>query len=448
MSEPAILVKDLSKRYRIGSREPYQTLRNAITVSVAAAFRRLSSSALASPNGNAHQESDPAFIWALKNVSFEVQSGDVVGIIGPNGGGKSTLLKILSRITMPTEGHAEIRGRVGSLLEVGTGFNPELTGRENIYLNGTMLGMRRSEIERKFDEIVAFAEVERFLDTPVKRYSSGMYMRLAFAVAAHLEPEILLVDEVLAVGDIAFQKKCLGKIGEVAKDGRTVLFVSHNMVAIQSLCSRVIWLNQGKVMAEGKTAQVVFQYLKTSFSSLTEQVWANQTTAPGNDQVRLRRVCVRPADSSPSDPITMRTPIRMEFEFWNLVQGADIYLYFQLINNQGIVAFASSPIDGSGWNARPSPMGLFSTQCSIPADLLIAGQYRVLLSVVKDNYYEVYQLDDALVFEVQDAADLRSGWYGEMVGVVRPLLEWTTELIESQSPIELSEPVDSISRER
>ena len=244
---------------------------------------------------------DDTDLWALRDVSFEVKRGEVVGIIGRNGAGKSTLLKILSRITEPTAGSAKIHGRVGSLLEVGTGFHPELTGRENIYLNGAILGMRRAEIERKFDEIVAFAEIERFLDTPVKRYSSGMYVRLAFAVAAHLEPEILLVDEVLAVGDAQFQKKCLGKMGDVAKEGRTVLFVSHNMVAVQTLCQRAFWLDSGQLKAQGEVGTIVTTYLRAGLAEddVTERVWPDIATAPGNETVRLHRISVRPEDGKP-----------------------------------------------------------------------------------------------------------------------------------------------------
>lgn len=253
MSDIAIRVENLSKLYHIGRAQRHDTLRDALS----AAFGRSSAKMPRRHDADLCNDS----LWALRDVSFDVQQGEVVGIIGRNGAGKSTLLKILSRITEPTTGRAEIHGRVGSLLEVGTGFHPELTGRENIYLNGAILGMRRIEIERKFDEIVAFSEIERFLDTPVKRYSSGMYVRLAFAVAAHLEPEILLVDEVLAVGDIAFQKKCLGKMGNVATEGRSVLFVSHNMVAVESLCSRAILIREGSTAESGDPRHVIQAYL-------------------------------------------------------------------------------------------------------------------------------------------------------------------------------------------
>ncbi len=282
MNEIDIRVENLGKLYHIGGQRPrYYTIREWLTEAAQAPFRRLSSVV----GGQPPTVSDET-IWALKNVSFEVQRGEVVGIIGHNGAGKSTLLKILCRITEPTKGYAEIRGRVGSLLEVGTGFHPELTGRENIYLNSAILGMRRAEIERKFDEIVAFAEVEKFIDMPVKHYSSGMYVRLAFAVAAHLEPEILMVDEVLAVGDIAFQRKCLGKMSSVAKQGRTVLFVSHNMAAILSLCETGILLKSGSVYYAGKAPDVVRQYLAT-VDQWAEAPLRERTDRVGNGLVRL-----------------------------------------------------------------------------------------------------------------------------------------------------------------
>jgi len=424
MNDVVIQLEQLSKRYRIGGEKvAYGTLRDTIASAVRTSVDTLRG------RRPANRQTD---FWALRDVSFEVRHGHVLGIIGPNGAGKSTLLKILSRITRPTLGRAIVRGRVGSLLEVGTGFHPELTGRENVYLNGAILGMTKRAIDRKFDEIVAFAGLDPFLDTPVKRYSSGMYMRLGFAIAAHLEPEILIVDEVLAVGDAAFQKKCLGKMGEVAQEGRTVLFVSHNLVAVQGLCDWVIRLDHGRVTAEGKPARVVTEYLQAAFPSLTQQEWDDCATAPGNDQVRLHRVRLRPSEGKPSEPITMRTPLVLEFEFWNLVQGAYLDLNFQLITSQGIVAFASSPTDELGWQGRPFPRGLISSRCFIPGDLLIACQYRVLLTITREASHIVYQHPDALVFEVHDAPELRGAWYGEMIGTVRPLLQWKTELIEGR----------------
>ena len=286
MSNLAIRVENLGKQYRIGGPQaPYKTLRDTLSGMATAPLRGIRSMARGRFSGG----SDNTF-WALRDVSFEVQAGQVTGIIGRNGAGKSTLLKILARITEPSEGYAELRGRVGTLLEVGTGFHPELTGRENIYLNGAILGMQRAETERKFDEIVAFAEVERFIDTPVKHYSSGMYLRLAFAVAAHLEPEILIIDEVLAVGDAQFQKKCLGKISDVSKEGRTVLFVSHNMAAVKSLCQRAILLEAGKQIMSGLASDVVQSYLALGTQTAKERVWNDLESAPGNENARLRAI--------------------------------------------------------------------------------------------------------------------------------------------------------------
>jgi lipopolysaccharide transport system ATP-binding protein len=364
-------------------------------------------------------------IWALKDVSFEVKRGEVVGIIGRNGAGKTTLLKILSRITEPTEGYAEIRGRVGSLLEVGTGFHAELTGRENIYLSGAILGMKKTEIERKFDEIVAFAEVEKFIDTPVKHYSSGMYVRLAFAVAAHLEPEILLVDEVLAVGDAAFQKKCLGKMGDVAKEGRTVLFVSHNMAAVQNLCRKAVWLNEGGVADDGEVHKVVSQYFQASAVSVLEQTWDNPESAPGNNQVRLRRFHIS-SEHDPNNPISVDTPIQLEFEFLNFLPNARLNLSLVLytIENVCVLNSVSKP--------KIFPVGLVRGVCHIPSNFLNEGMYRVRLLIVRDTSIPILDCDNAGLFEVNDA-QREEEWYGKWVGVVRPKLKWTMHWLESPS---------------
>lgn len=444
MVEPIITIENLSKRYRIGAKEHGdKTFREVITDAFSAPIRnlnrlkkltRFNDSETSRSNSNsisrARRPAGDDIIWALKDVSFEVKQGEILGIIGRNGAGKSTLLKILSRITEPTTGDVKIYGRISSLLEVGTGFHPELTGRENIFLNGAILGMRKQEIKRKFDEIVAFAETEKFIDTPVKHYSSGMYVRLAFAVAAHLEPEILLVDEVLAVGDVAFQKKCLGKMSSVAEEGRTVLFVSHNMAAMQSLCGRALWLDKGKVVKDGSPGQVVTSYLTTSFSAMTEQVWENIERAPGNDKVRLHRVCVRPKNGSPEDPITVQTPIVFEFEFWNLRPSVCLNLSLLLINREGINVLNTFPVNEPVWNGRPFPKGLFRSVCYIPGDLLNDGTYRLLLFVVKDQGIVIYRHEDILVFDVIDV-ERQVKWYGKWDGVVRPTLEWKTELLKA-----------------
>jgi lipopolysaccharide transport system ATP-binding protein len=430
MSDTVIRVENLSKRYRIGLKEEmHDTLVGALADFVKSPVKNLRRlRRLSTFREEGHDAED--IIWALKDASFEVQRGEVVGIIGRNGAGKTTLLKVLSRITHPTSGRVEIRGRVSSLLEVGTGFHKELTGRENVYLNGAILGMKKDEIDRKFDEIVDFSGIEKFIDTPVKYYSSGMYVRLAFAVAAHLEPEILLVDEVLAVGDAAFQKKCLGKMGDVAKEGRTVLFVSHNMIAVQSLCERTIWLNDGKIVEDGQSGQVVSSYLQTSFSTLTEQVWDDVATAPGNDKVRIRRACVRPTNGSPPDPITIRTPLVLEFEYWNLEPGAHLNLSLSLFNENGVEVFATGPVHEPVWHGRPFPAGLFRSACHVPGDLLNDGTYRVVLRVVNQGR-GVFRYGDILSFEVRDAVEMRGSWYGKWPGAVRPDLEWSTELVEA-----------------
>jgi lipopolysaccharide transport system ATP-binding protein len=419
--KPIIKVEGISKQYRIGARAAsYDTLRDALAGAVRNSFKQLRSRS-AAPT-----------VWALKGIDFEVQPGEVLGLVGRNGAGKSTLLKILSRIVEPTTGRADLYGRVGSLLEVGTGFHPELTGRENVFLNGAMLGMKRAEITRKFDEIVAFSEIERFIDTPVKRYSSGMYTRLAFAVAAHLEPEILIVDEVLAVGDMAFQKKCLGKMGEVAQAGRTVLFVSHNMIAVQKLCNRVIWLKGGRIARDGQTAEVLHDYFKASTSNTTEQVWDDIGAAPGNERARLRRVCVRPAGGAASDVLTVQTPLLLEFEFWNLVPGAELNLSAQLFNEQDVLIFASAPTAAQGWHGRALPAGLFRSTCHIPGNLLNDGTCRLQLLVIENQATLCFQHDDALTFDINESAEMRAGsWHGKWPGVVRPKLQWSTELLET-----------------
>lgn len=425
-----ISVHNVSKQYRIGVREAYGSLRESLMNAARAPLRRLSG------NGPKPDES----IWALRDVTFEVAPGEALGIIGRNGAGKSTLLKILSRITEPTSGRIDLYGRVGSLLEVGTGFHPELTGRENIFLNGAILGMRREEIENKFDEIIAFAEIEKFLDTPVKRYSSGMYMRLAFAVAAHLEPEILVVDEVLAVGDAQFQKKCLGKMGDVARAGRTVLFVSHNMMAIQSLCRRAIWLEGGHILEDDESGRVVAGYLQHSFSARSDQVWDDPRIAPGNDKVRLRSARVRPLEGLPSDPISIRTPFAIEFEYWNLQPGARLDISLHIYNEQGIMALNPGTLHETEWHGRDFPVGLFRSTCYLPGHLLNDGLYRVELLVVRDEGVIVHREDDALVFEVRDEAETRGAWLGKWPGVFRPQLEWTTELEQNGLATSILDP--------
>jgi lipopolysaccharide transport system ATP-binding protein len=421
MSDPVITVEKLSKQYRI----------DAPRVSPTGA------AGAAGPLGRLARRLRPAktteILWALRDVNLQIGSGEVVGFIGLNGAGKSTLLKILSRITEPTEGRATILGRVGTLLEVGTGFHPELTGRENIYLSGAILGMKRVEIAGKFDEIVAFSEVERFLDTPVKRYSSGMYVRLAFAVAAHLEPEILLVDEVLAVGDMVFQRKCLGAMSDVARKGRTVLFVSHNMIAVQNLCKRVIWLDKGRLMQDGPSADVVGHYLSASFTPRTEQVWNTPQDAPGNDKVRLRRVAVRA--HSADTLISASRPVDVEVEYWNLVPDARLHVSLQLINEQQIVAFATSSNETDPVTRdQPLPVGLLRSVCRIPGHLLNTGAHRVLLGILLNGQKILLRIDDALTFDVVETETRAGAWYGREAGAVRPRLPWRTTIVDQSEP--------------
>lgn len=370
--------------------------------------------------------------WALKDVSFEVKQGEVLGVIGRNGAGKSTLLKILSRTTAPTQGRISIKGRIGSLLEVGTGFHPELSGRENIYLNGAILGMKKAEIDRKLDEIIDFSGVERFIDTPVKRYSSGMYVRLAFAVAAHLEPEILILDEVLAVGDSAFQKKCLGKMGEVASQGRTVLFVSHNMAALAGLCSRAILLTQGSLLADGPANDIIRQYIELGRESIGEKIWPDHASAPGSDKVRLHAVRIVSDEAVTSD-IEIDKEIRIEIEFWNMRPDANITTSIHLLDQMGVGVLASANMHSANliqdeWFGKPHVPGLYKTVCTIPANFLNEGRYSINVIVLTDvTNPEVFE-QEVLSFTTHETGEMRKEFSGQWLGVVRPKLAWNTQL--------------------
>jgi lipopolysaccharide transport system ATP-binding protein len=421
MTDIAIKVENLGKLYRIGQIVGYGTLRESLMNIAYAPFRRLRQ-----PRDTNHEPSatspQPNTIWALKDVSFEVKRGEAVGIIGRNGSGKTTILKILSRITAPTEGCAEIHGRVGSLLEVGTGFHPELTGRENIYLNGAVLGMKKAEVARKFDEIVAFSEIEKFLDTPVKRYSSGMYVRLAFAVAAHLEPEILVVDEVLAVGDAAFQKKCIGKMQSAAQAGRTVVFVSHNMTAVESFCDRVILLDNGYLMKDGRTNEVVASYLKSSANELLEQRWDDPQTAPGNENVRVIYAGIATEPGHDRHYLTIETPIELVFKVLNFRPDKLLHFSVHLHNQENICVFVAPS------KPQALPEGVVQGICHIPAYLLNDNTYTTRLMVHFQGVYGV-DVQNILIFEVHDAGREDWGWYGKWPGVVRPNLAWNVELL-------------------
>ncbi len=357
--------------------------------------------------------------WALRDVSFTVERGEMLGIIGRNGAGKSTLLKLLSRITLPTEGEIRMRGRMSSLLEVGTGFNPELSGRENIFLNGAILGMKKAEIERKLEEIIAFSGIRHHLDSPVKRYSSGMKVRLGFSVAAHLEPEILVIDEVLAVGDAEFQRKCLGKMKDVARSGRTILFVSHNMTAVSSLCTRVLWLHDGRVRRTGPADEVVRDYLGTYRTFEDRREWSAEE-APGTDLVRLRGVHI--VTDSKDGPLTMADAFRITVRFDNLgVEDDDLNVSLHIYNGEDVLAFTTSWSDGAG-GARRVPLGDVSVWCRVPGDLLNSGLYRVVVNFFRRGKL-LFQQEETIAFEVHDV--VREGaWFGRRKGVFRPKLQW------------------------
>jgi lipopolysaccharide transport system ATP-binding protein len=365
-----IRVENLGKLYQIGQREPYRTLRDTL----ARAFHKTFSKA-----GKRNGDEPDRYIWALKEVSFEVERGEVIGIIGRNGAGKSTLLKILSHITEPTEGYVELATRVGSLLEIGTGFHPELTGRENVYLNGAILGMRKAEIAEKFDEIVEFAELEKFVDTPVKYYSSGMSVRLAFAVAAHLEPEILLVDEVLAVGDISFQQKCLNKMGEVSRQGRTVLFVSHNLGAIWSLCPKTIWIDSGKLKAIGATAEIVTAYRNSLH--LQEDGLADERARKGTGKLRVTNISLQEADGTIAKSIRSGQPVTFVLDYVSRADArlSDIGVNMIVANDREIPVFSLTNKVAGEWFSTIPAKGRMN--CHIPSLPLVPGEYELHYSI-------------------------------------------------------------------
>jgi lipopolysaccharide transport system ATP-binding protein len=411
----AIEAENLAKRYLLGA-EPelaYKTLRDTVAGFFKPRARQAPREAL----------------WALQDVSLAIREGEVVGIIGRNGAGKSTLLKILSRITEPTRGRARLVGRVGSLLEVGTGFHPELTGRENVFLNGTILGMRRAEIARKLDEILAFAEIEKFADTPVKRYSSGMYVRLAFAVAAHLDIDVVLVDEVLAVGDASFQRKCLAKMEDVSRAGRTVVFVSHNMPAVTRLCPRTILLDEGRVLRDGPSHEVVSAYLRSGLGTTAAREWTRPEDAPGSETVRLRAVRVRNEAGEVSAAMDIRRPVAIEMEYDVLQEGHILVPNLHFLNEEGVYAFIAAEV-GSAWRGRPRPAGRYLATAWIPGNLLAEGTLIVgaaisTLDPVRIHFFE----RDAVAFHVVDTTEgdsARGDYGGTFPGVVRPMLRWET----------------------
>lgn len=425
MSEVAIRVEALSKLYRIGSRKAgYRTLRDMLTDAAKSPARVINSIRSRRQSSNDQNRNGHSTIWALDDISFEVNRGEVVGLIGTNGSGKSTLLKVLSRITEPTKGSAEIRGRVSSLLEVGTGFHPELTGRENIYLNGAILGMRKAEIENKFDEIVAFSEVERFIDTQVKHYSSGMYLRLAFAVAAHLEPEILLVDEVLAVGDAAFQKKCLGKMGEVAKQGRTVFLVSHNMASIARLSEKVLWLSNGHMQAYGDPEQIIASYLSSGVKESGEVVFPDDAeSAPGSEYVRLQAIRIINYDGQVTCALDNRLPFTVEIGYRILKPINNLRIGMTLIAQDSTVVLSSKDTDNfdEGLNRLP---GTYVNRCTFPGDFLNNGQYFITIGSDTPMIQTHFSLDRPLAFHIEQIGGANGHIPDRRLGFIRMKFPW------------------------
>ncbi|HEY0780693.1 MAG TPA: ABC transporter ATP-binding protein [Gemmatirosa sp.] len=414
-----VSVDSLSKMYRLGGRPTSESLRDAVVQ-----FARAPIGSLRRRRADEVGQE----LWALRDVSFDISDGDVVGFIGHNGAGKSTLLKVLARIVEPTSGRVQIRGRVGSLLEVGTGFHPDLTGRENVFLNGALLGMRRVEIARRFDEIVAFSELERFLDTPVKRYSSGMYMRLAFAVAAHLEPEVLIVDEVLAVGDIAFQKKCLGKMMDVARHGRTVLFVSHNLQAIANLCSRALLLSAGRIVHDGAAAEVIDRYYQALQTGQTARAFGNR--ADGDNRIVLSAISVdqHGADSASfrSDaPVDVEMQVRVTAEppFEGLVIG------FSLFNSDNVEVLSSYYDDLERSPPGAAESGVYDMRCTIPAHLLQEGTYRLIPNIAIAEIKRFAGDEHAVEFSVSNVRGVGSRWQSHRWrrSVLLPYLPWVVE---------------------
>lgn len=431
MVDSVIKVEHLSKRYvlshQVGSTGPARTYQRFSDVLINAATAPFRAWQKDRPPDPTHED-----FWALNDISFDIKQGEVLGIIGRNGAGKSTLLKILSRITEPSSGRIEITGRVASLLEVGTGFHPELTGRENIFLNGAILGMSRVEIKRKFDEIVAFAEVERFLDTSVKYFSSGMYVRLAFAVAAHLEPEILIVDEVLAVGDAQFQKKCLGKMQDISgKDGRTVIFVSHHMGTIAALCTKGIYLKKGRIDFTGSSQETIERYINDGSHDQGECLWPTVEEAPGSERLRFRAVRII-SEGKTAAEVPIDKEVHVEIDFINQVVGTRVCPSIHVFDHLGTTVlatanFPSASLEPDPWFDRPSPTGLYRTRCTLPANFLNEGKYRVSVFLHTNVTHVEARVDDAVAFTVHETGEMRREYSGPWGGVVRPKLGWQTE---------------------
>jgi lipopolysaccharide transport system ATP-binding protein len=435
--QPIITARNISKSYQIGGLDSgYETFREFLASRITGPIRKLRKQPTARKQT----------LWALKDIDFEIEQGETVGLIGHNGAGKSTLLKILSRITIPTTGRTEVHGRIGSLLEVGTGFHPDLTGRENIFLNATILGVRRSEIARRFDEIVAFSEIEEFIDTPVKWYSSGMYLRLAFSVAVHLDADVLMMDEVLAVGDVSFQHKCLDKMHEIRNQGRTVLFVSHSMQAVTRLCRRVILLEKGQMIADGPAHKVVNDYLGAKSKLTSYREWADANEAPGNEVVRLRRVRLHDKYGQAIESIDIRDKVGVEIVYEVLNPGVILTPKIDLLTDSGIHLFSAHDV-GDEWRYRPRPKGEYVSTAWIPGNFLAEGNLLVSASLMSHTpttelHAQAAMVVTFLVIDNLAKNSARGDYVGPIGGLIRPLLDWATALrsaddLEKQAAKEL-----------
>jgi len=407
--KPIIKVENLSKRYKIGRSTAHGSIREAVYGAIRSPL------SLLRRNGKAEDT-----FWAIKDVSFDVMPGEVVGIVGRNGAGKSTLLKILSRITEPTIGQVDFYGRVASLLEVGTGFHPELTGRENIYLNGAILGMKRSEIERKFAEIVDFSEIAKFIDTPVKHFSSGMYVRLAFAVAAHLDPEILIVDEVLAVGDFAFQNKCLERMHEFGRQGRTVIFVTHDMSVLSRLCQKGIMLSEGRLVAEGEMKSVIKNYTNSGLTSCQE--WERASADLGERGLTIGKIKVLSRENALTDVFQSNEPCVVEVTYQ--VNGHDVCgrISLEIETGEGDIVLTTTDCDGNGGADMPREPGVHTCRCILPAHLLAPGTYFITTAASRSNRLEWDRVSRALLFQISEIGSLYL--LDARPGVIAPILNW------------------------
>jgi lipopolysaccharide transport system ATP-binding protein len=429
MTQTVIQVEGLSKRFYVGAVRTEKTLQEQLAEMAMAPFRR--AAGLLRGNAAAVSNLEEEY-WALRDVSFNVTKGEVVAIIGRNGAGKSTLLKVLSRITEPTSGSAIIHGRIGSLLEVGTGFHPELTGRENVYLNGSILGMRQKEVAQKFDEIVEFSGIHKFIDTPVKHYSSGMRVRLAFSVAAHLEPEVMFVDEVLAVGDAGFRKKCLEKVRSIAQGGSTVMVVTHNAQQVTSLCQRALWLSNGQLIDDGDATTVVTRYLSEAIGLGAERVFAD-TEKAGNDAVRIRAVRVRDRLGVVNNNIDVRERFCIETQIEVLKPGFAFVLKYDLETSDNVGAFSSLDTNNPTWRNRTWDVGVHTLRMWVPANFLQVDTYplkAILWQWLPEKEYVWYSADIVCVHmldQLEGPSAVAGMTTGQFTGAIRPIMEWEME---------------------